>query len=83
MDEHQTVQTEIVVSGPLSERLVHKVWKVRLAAYEELTKLFREALDDTDKVFYEYGKRFSSHKIGLFFAHSLQYVCKNNTKQRI
>jgi hypothetical protein len=47
---------EEVYNGPLSERLTHKVWKVRLAAYEELTKLFKEALDDRDPVFVDYGK---------------------------
>jgi hypothetical protein len=46
-------------SGPLSERLIHKIWKVRLGAYEEIAKLFKEALDLNDKVFYEYGNYFS------------------------
>ena len=46
---------EPVVSGPLSERLVHSSWKVRVAAYEELEKIFKEALDDNDPNFSEYG----------------------------
>ncbi len=46
---------DVEVSGPLSDRLVHKVWKVRLAAYEELEKLFKEA-EDGDSKFNEYGK---------------------------
>ncbi|PRP82055.1 hypothetical protein PROFUN_03745 [Planoprotostelium fungivorum] len=43
------------VSGPLSDRLVHKSWKVRLAAYEELYKLFNTIESPTDHRFAEYG----------------------------
>jgi hypothetical protein len=47
---------DAVVSGPLSDRIVHKVWKVRLAAYEELEKIFKE-FDDGDPKFNEWGER--------------------------
>lgn len=42
------------VEGPLSERAVHKVWKVRLAAYEELEKIFNVA-EEGDPKFNEFG----------------------------
>jgi hypothetical protein len=42
-------------TGPLSERLVHKNWKWRAAAYEELEKLFQTAEDGNSRVFEEYG----------------------------
>eukprot|EP01119_Soliformovum_irregulare_P020081 TRINITY_DN6464_c0_g2_i3.p1 TRINITY_DN6464_c0_g2~~TRINITY_DN6464_c0_g2_i3.p1 ORF type:complete len:1712 (-),score=696.34 TRINITY_DN6464_c0_g2_i3:1217-6352(-) len=42
------------VEGPLSERVTHKVWKVRLAAYEELEKIFNVA-EEGDPKFNEYG----------------------------
>jgi hypothetical protein len=47
--------TEEAPSGPLSERLVHKVWKWRAAAYEELEKLVKTLAEDDPK-FNEYGK---------------------------
>jgi hypothetical protein len=42
-------------TGPLSERLVHKNWKWRAAAYEELEKVFQTAEDGNSRVFEEYG----------------------------
>jgi cytoskeleton-associated protein 5 len=45
---------EVEVKGPLEERVVHKNWKARLAAYEELEKIFREA-EDGDHKFNEHG----------------------------
>ncbi|CAH1762423.1 9128_t:CDS:10 [Entrophospora sp. SA101] len=35
-------------SLPLTERVTHKIWKVRLGAYEELTKKFNIADDESD-----------------------------------
>jgi hypothetical protein len=42
-------------TGPLEDRLVHKNWKWRVAAYEELEKLFQTAEDGNSPVFNEYG----------------------------
>ncbi|RKU43352.1 stu2 protein [Coniochaeta pulveracea] len=36
---------------PLTDRWVHKVWKVRKAAYEEATQLFEKSPDEHDPVF--------------------------------
>ncbi len=38
---------------PLDERLVHKNWKTRLGAYEELERIFKE-LGDADPKFEPY-----------------------------
>lgn len=38
-------------SLPLDERLVHKVWKVRLGAYDELGKQFQASRNDQDPCF--------------------------------
>ncbi|KAK3299576.1 armadillo-type protein [Chaetomium fimeti] len=38
-------------SLPLSDRWVHKVWKVRKAAYEEAAQLFEKTPDEYDPVF--------------------------------
>ncbi|KAK6461254.1 armadillo-type protein [Scheffersomyces coipomensis] len=38
-------------SLPLEERLVHKVWKVRLEAYEEITREFQNSRNENDSVF--------------------------------
>lgn len=54
MDPNSPPQEE-VFSGPLSERLVHKNWKARSGAYEELQRIFNELLDDTDPKWNEYG----------------------------
>ncbi|RIA95528.1 armadillo-type protein [Glomus cerebriforme] len=35
-------------SLPLTERVTHKIWKVRVAAYEELTKLFKKSDSESD-----------------------------------
>eukprot|EP01117_Protostelium_nocturnum_P010147 TRINITY_DN3620_c0_g1_i2.p1 TRINITY_DN3620_c0_g1~~TRINITY_DN3620_c0_g1_i2.p1 ORF type:complete len:2002 (+),score=827.22 TRINITY_DN3620_c0_g1_i2:52-6057(+) len=48
------------VGGPLDDRLVHKMWKVRLAAYEELDKLFKNLESGTDPKFAEYGQHWKS-----------------------
>lgn len=39
-------------SLPIEDRLVHKVWKVRLEAYEELTKRYESSRNDKDDCFY-------------------------------
>lgn len=39
---------------PLEERCVHKLWKARVSAYEELTKLFRQLDDDKSPEFGKY-----------------------------
>lgn len=39
---------------PLDERCVHKSWKARVSAYEELTKLFRQLDDDKSPEFGKY-----------------------------
>ncbi|KAI5957293.1 hypothetical protein KGF54_000221 [Candida jiufengensis] len=36
---------------PLEERLEHKVWKVRLGAYEELSKQFENSRNQQDQIF--------------------------------
>jgi hypothetical protein len=46
---------EPVETGPLEMRLVHKNWKIRLAAYEELEKIFKE-LGDGDSKFEQYSR---------------------------
>lgn len=46
---------EVAPSGPLVERLGNKVWKWRLAAYEELNTLFQTAEDGKAKAFFTYG----------------------------
>ncbi|CAI2189255.1 12155_t:CDS:10, partial [Funneliformis geosporum] len=35
-------------STPLNERVTHKIWKVRVGAYEELTKLFTNSDSESD-----------------------------------
>ena len=42
-------------AGPLSDRLESGKWKIRSFAYEDLKKLFDEALEDTSPVFSKYG----------------------------
>ena len=42
-------------AGPLADRLVSAKWRVRSFAYEDLKKLFDEALEDTSGVFTKYG----------------------------
>lgn len=37
-----------VETGPLEDRLVSKAWKTRLAAYEELERIFKQA-DEGDR----------------------------------
>ena len=44
-------QEEDYASLPLDERLVHKVWKVRLGAYEECTKAIQASPDDSAPCF--------------------------------
>lgn len=48
-------ENEAPPTGPLSERLVHKTWKWRLAAYEELATMFKQAEDGNGPIFNEYG----------------------------
>ncbi|KAG4305039.1 hypothetical protein PORY_001714 [Pneumocystis oryctolagi] len=38
-------------SLPLSERAIHKIWKVRLSAYEEMSKLFSNSTSEHDPIF--------------------------------
>ncbi|CAB4441999.1 unnamed protein product [Rhizophagus irregularis] len=40
-------------SLPLTERVTHKIWKVRVGAYEELTKLFKKSDNESDFKPYE------------------------------
>ncbi|GET04485.1 microtubule associated protein [Rhizophagus clarus] len=40
-------------SLPLTERVKHKIWKVRVGAYEELTKLFKKSDNESDFKPYE------------------------------
>ncbi|KAK6198560.1 armadillo-type protein [Scheffersomyces amazonensis] len=44
-------------SLPLDQRLVHKVWKVRLEAYDELSKLFENSRNENDEIFQEFNNR--------------------------
>ena len=56
MDEMGPGQgTEETFTGPLTERLVHKSWKARSEAYQELAKIFRLAEDEKADCFNEYG----------------------------
>ncbi len=41
--------------GPLEERLVHKNWKCRCSAYEELKKSLQKAFDPSEDIFHEYS----------------------------
>jgi cytoskeleton-associated protein 5 len=54
-------------SLPLSERLVHKVWKVRLGAYEQLEKIWKQAEDGADRSFREHGRRLFPLFFFFFF----------------
>lgn len=40
---------------PLEERLVHKVWKVRMQSYDELTEKFNNSRGPHDDIFTQYG----------------------------
>jgi cytoskeleton-associated protein 5 len=42
-------------SLPLEERLVHKVWKVRMQSYDELTEKFDKSRGPHDEIFTRYG----------------------------
>ncbi|KAG5518003.1 hypothetical protein PMAC_000458 [Pneumocystis sp. 'macacae'] len=44
-------EQEDYLSLSLSERAVHKIWKVRLGAYEEMSKLFSTSMSDQDPLF--------------------------------
>ncbi|KAG4301746.1 hypothetical protein PCANB_001659 [Pneumocystis canis] len=44
-------QEEDYSSLPLLERAVHKIWKVRLGAYEEMSRLFSNSTSEKDPVF--------------------------------
>jgi hypothetical protein len=46
---------ENLTEGPLEDRLQHKNWKVRVAAYEELKKKYALAEDDNAPIFSEFG----------------------------
>lgn len=47
---------------PLEERLVHKVWKVRLEAYEEISKQFQNSRNDQDECFQRFNNRPDTFK---------------------
>lgn len=40
---------------PISEKVGHRIWRVRQDAYIAMEKAFREALDQNDRVFSSYG----------------------------
>ncbi|CAG8566334.1 15597_t:CDS:2 [Funneliformis caledonium] len=44
---------DVYSSIPLNERATHKIWKVRVEAYEELAKLFKNSDSESDFRFYE------------------------------
>ncbi|KAG0348125.1 Microtubule-associated protein, microtubule dynamics during spindle orientation [Podila humilis] len=48
MDEYGSAPDENFNAIPLQERLEHKTWKARVSAYEELAKLFRTSVEDSD-----------------------------------
>ncbi|KFH73222.1 hypothetical protein MVEG_00443 [Podila verticillata NRRL 6337] len=48
MDEYGSAPEENFNAIPLQERLEHKTWKARVSAYEELAKLFRTSVEDSD-----------------------------------
>ncbi|ROW06883.1 hypothetical protein VMCG_04037 [Cytospora schulzeri] len=49
-------------SLPLTDRWVHKIWKVRKQAYEEATKLFEATADEDDAVFQDFVRDSSLWK---------------------
>ena len=54
MDDGGSSAASAVVTGPLSERLVHKQWKARFDAYDELAKIFYLAEDESADCYSEY-----------------------------
>ncbi|KAG0277377.1 Microtubule-associated protein, microtubule dynamics during spindle orientation [Linnemannia exigua] len=48
MDEYGSAPEENFTAIPVQERLDHKNWKARVSAYEELAKLFRTSVEDSD-----------------------------------
>lgn len=55
MAEAQAPEQEDYSSLPIEERLVHKVWKVRLNAYEEATRAFTASPDESAPCFRPYN----------------------------
>ncbi|KAG0267963.1 Microtubule-associated protein, microtubule dynamics during spindle orientation [Actinomortierella ambigua] len=55
MDEYPTggAQDDNFDSLPIHDRLDHKNWKARVSAYEQLAKVFRTAVDDSEYRQYE------------------------------
>lgn len=53
MDEYGSAPEENFTAIPVQERLDHKNWKARVSAYEELAKLFRTSVEDSDFRRYE------------------------------
>lgn len=49
-------------SLPLEDKLVHKVWKVRLEGYEEITKQFQNSRNENDPCFQRYNQEPSLFK---------------------
>ncbi|ROW00568.1 hypothetical protein VSDG_03370 [Cytospora chrysosperma] len=49
-------------SLPLTDRWVHKIWKVRKQAYEEATKLFEATADEDDAIFHDFVRDSSLWK---------------------
>ncbi|ODV98497.1 hypothetical protein PACTADRAFT_31888 [Pachysolen tannophilus NRRL Y-2460] len=49
-------------SLPLTERAVHKVWKVRLGAYEEMIQLFEKSSSENDECFQVFISNFEIFK---------------------
>ncbi|KAF9924030.1 Microtubule-associated protein, microtubule dynamics during spindle orientation [Linnemannia zychae] len=48
MDEYGSAPEENFSAIPVQERLDHKNWKARVSAYEELAKLFRTSVEESD-----------------------------------
>ncbi|KAF9923118.1 Microtubule-associated protein, microtubule dynamics during spindle orientation, partial [Modicella reniformis] len=48
MDEYGSAPVENFNAIPVHDRLDNKNWKARVSAYEELAKLFRTSVDDSD-----------------------------------
>ena len=49
---------------PLAERVVHKLWKVRLEAYEEMRSNCEKVLSHEDTLFDDYGTDSAVHQLG-------------------
>ena len=48
-------------AGPLAERIVNKNWKIRMYAYEDVEKEFKDEVNDKAPIYVEYGKNMGKY----------------------